>query len=255
MSICLFQQFSLVLDWWVPVEARHKLGFSSRIMMTPNSRAIMSKETGLMEADTVRSLMQLIWNHAAQHWGPSGKHQTWLLQTPTAAQQATRSFYYKLNEEEKPEGCGSACKSALGKMEYHMPRRVTLTSLAEQALLGGETSDTLSDSAVKCGVPHFDLRVFQCCAIIDSEVKRQPTATAGKKAGPRESRSPLTNVLIKRPKDPMQLSEISRRVAALRGNDNYAKQVCPSRIGAAAAWRGQGDKIDGWHQREGYCIF
>jgi hypothetical protein len=90
VNICLFQQFSLLLDWWVPLEAKHNLGFSSRILMAPTCRAIVSKETGLLEADTGRPIMQHIWKHAAQHWGTSAKHQKWLLRSSTAAQQATR---------------------------------------------------------------------------------------------------------------------------------------------------------------------
>ena len=37
----------------IEVEARHKLGFTSRVIMTPTARAIVCKDTGLLDADIV----------------------------------------------------------------------------------------------------------------------------------------------------------------------------------------------------------
>lgn len=93
-----------MLDWWVPVEAKHKLGFSSRIIMTPTARAIISEETGLLDAESLRPLLQHLWKKTAEEWWPSVQRQDWLLRSSTVAHVATRELYYKLHEEDEHGG-------------------------------------------------------------------------------------------------------------------------------------------------------
>ena len=66
----------------------------------------------------------------------------------TAAQRATRAFYYDLREEEEKAGWGSACKAALGKMEYHIPSAALLAALAASALGEDVQSSRVSDSSL-----------------------------------------------------------------------------------------------------------
>lgn len=81
----------------------------------------------------------------------------------------------------------------------------------------------MSDIAVKCGIRHFDLRVFRDCAIIYSEVRREAPASSGQQAA---AATPLlTLILQKCTRDPMQLSEMCKRVARLLGTDKYTLRV------------------------------
>ena len=123
-------QFSLVQDWRAPVEAKHKLGLSARIVMAPTSRAITSKDTGLMDADAARPLVQHMWRCTAKHWGVAAARQDWLIRSSTSAQSAARRLYYRLHEEDEAGGWGSACKAALGQMECHVPSCAALTTFA-----------------------------------------------------------------------------------------------------------------------------
>ena len=72
--------------------------------MVPISRVIISKDTGLLGADSLRPLLQFMWKQTAQEWGPSSKRQIWLLRSSSLAQVAARQLYYKLHEEDEVGG-------------------------------------------------------------------------------------------------------------------------------------------------------
>ena len=174
-------------------------------------------------------IMHHIWKRTAEAWGPQAKRQSWLLHSSAAAQRATRDLYYKLHEEEELGGWGSACKSALGKMEYHLPSCAALTSLAEWALAPAMNTELMSDCAIKCGIRHFDTRIFHGCAIIDCEVRRQVQAH-GKRIIGAAPLALMSVVLMKCSKDPIQLSEMSKRVAGLQGME---LRLCQTHPGAS----------------------
>ena len=173
INLCLYQQFSLFERWWCPVEATHKCGFSARILMSPTCRAIIHRDTGLQDPGPVQALFQTVWAYTADSYGPQSAAMLPLMRISTAAQRATRAFYYDLHEEEEKAGWGSACKAALGKMEYHIPSAALLAALAASALGEDVQSSCVSDEAVKCAARHYDLRVFQSCAVVDCTVSRQ----------------------------------------------------------------------------------
>ena len=161
-----------------------------------------------MDVEAARPLLQHIWLWVVQHWGPHTKPTSWQLHSTPEAQAATRELYYKLHEEDEFGGWGTACKAALGKMEYHLPSCAALTSLAEQALRPDAHCNVMSDCSVKCGIRHYDMRVVHGCAVIDSEVRRLPSATQGR-TGVTPMQTPLrTTVLTKCMKDPIKLSEM-----------------------------------------------
>ena len=83
----------------------------------------------------------------------------------------------------------------------------------------------MSDNAVKCGIRHLDLRVFQGCAIIDSEVRLAAAEKSGAHRQPSTTTPLLTTILQKCTRDPIQLSEMSKRAARLQGTENYQKRA------------------------------
>ena len=201
----------------------------SKLMHSINGRMGQDdggRNTCIDGSDTpkVQPLLQHIWRHTAEVWGPRATRQSWILQSSTAAQRATRALYYKLHEEEELGGWGTACKAALGKMEYHVPSCAALTWLAEQSLSLDSTSEHISDCAIKCGIRHFDSRVFRGCAIIDREVRAHAVVPAGRRASVAVPLSFVPIILMKCVKDPIQLSEMSKRVACLQGT---CLIVCP----------------------------
>ena len=108
-----------------------------------------------------------------------------------------------------------------------MPSCAALTAFGEQALSNSEAGNVMSDNAIKCGIRNFDIRVFQGCAIIDSEVRRQAPSASGHQAS---APTPLVaTILQKCTRDPIQLSEISKRVARLQGCGKYQQRVAALR--------------------------
>ena len=147
INLCLFQQFNLFEDWWCHVEALHKCGFSARVLMSPTGRAIVDREVGLQDPACVADLMVKIWAHTVEHHGPDALPLQ-PLHPSLPAQEAVRSLYYDLYEEDQKGGWGSAMKAALGKMEYHVPTAACLTALASWAVEPSSQSFVLSDLAL-----------------------------------------------------------------------------------------------------------
>ena len=163
INMCLFQQYSLFEEWWCQVEALHKCGFSARVLMTPTERAIVDRTLGLQDPAPISEFMQKIWAYVAKTHGPQCGTPLQQLRPSVLAQNAVRSMYYDLDEEDRKGGWGSAMKSALGKMEYHVPTAACLASLASCALEPASFSPVMDDNVMKCSVRHFVLRVPHLC--------------------------------------------------------------------------------------------
>ena len=222
INLCLFQQFNLFEDWWCNVEAIHKCGFSARVLMSPTDRAIVNRDVGLQDPTCVAKLMSKIWTHTVTHHGPE-KAPSEPLCPSLLAQGEVRSLYYELHEEDQKGGWGSAMKSALGKMEYHVPTTACLTSLASWALSPPSLSNALSDNSIKCAVLHFALRLCQSCAVVDSTIRRiqarQKLPPAAHSLPSQQVRPLTARVLETCRKDPILETHLTCHFAMLRGAD------------------------------------
>ena len=228
INLCLFQQFKLFEDWWCQVESLHQCGFSARILMTPTARAIVDRCIGLQDPSPMGHVMQRIWRWVATHYGPQCTLESnGQLCTSITAQAAIRSFYYDLVEEEEQGGWGSATKSALGKMEYHVPSSACLTSFAAASLASMDSlHGFLDDNAIKCALRHFDLRVMYSCSIVDSTVRQAPGKACGKGAAMQNKVKPMTvRVLEACVKDPILLSHMSHHFSCLKGSEKFEERV------------------------------
>ena len=172
INICLFQQFSLFEEWWCQVESLHKCGFSARVLMSAADRAIIDRTVGLQDPAPVALLMEKIWSYVAMNHGPQSVLSLPQLRPSLQAPNAVRSFYYDLAEEDRKGGWASAMKSALGKMDYHIPTAACLASLASWAFVPPECLTVLDDDAVKCAAYQYAHRVCLSCAVVDSTVCR-----------------------------------------------------------------------------------
>jgi hypothetical protein len=224
INICLFQQFSLFEDCWCQVESLHKCGFSARILMSPTGRAFVEREVGLQDPEPIAELMKKVWRYVATVHGPHSVLPSEQLQPSVPAQTAIRNFYYDLDKEDQKGGWGSAMKSALGKMEYHVPTAACLSCLASCSLQPAASSTSLDDNAIKASIRHFALCVCQSCAIVDSTVR---TLHTKQKPGPRQPSSSrvkaprrmTARVLEACPKNPILESHRSSHFSAPEGAD------------------------------------
>ena len=94
-------------------------------------------------------------------------------------------------------------------MEYHVPSAACLTGLAEFAMTG-QPMETLSDNAFKCGVRHFDCRLFQSCAVMDAVI----AAKDGQRPKPK---SMVYRALTTCISNPILLSHLSDKISELKG--------------------------------------
>lgn len=228
INLCLFQQFSLFEDWWCQVEALHKCGFTARILMSPTQRAIIDPALGLQDSACVGDFMQRIWAYVASHYGPQHAEPDQQLRPSLAAQQAIRAFYYDLHEEDQKGGWGSAMKSALGKMEYHIPNAACLSSLAAAALGSSSVLPLLDDNSIKASFRHFALRVCQTCAIVDSTVCRMQHRQKGLPSNPLalpSVRPMAARVLETCLKNPILESHLSSHFSAFKGADKSEERI------------------------------
>ena len=221
VNLCLFQQYTLFRKWWAKVEQTHACGFSARILMTPTTRALVDKETGLLDAALLDPLFTKIWLEMAQYWGPSVPPEA-TLETSLLAQNIVRGYYYDINELVDAESWGSAATAALGKMEYHVPSVAMLTALHEFALSGAR-QHVLPDNAMKCAIRHFDLRVVRGCHIIDTEIADFSRKTTN-------VREPLVRSLPLRLlssclKDPITLTDVGNHITSLKGSAHAAERI------------------------------
>lgn len=221
VNLCLFQQYTLFRKWWAKVEQTHACGFSARILMTPTTRALVDRETGLLDAALLDPLFTKIWLETAQHWGPSVPPEA-TLETSTSAQNIVRSYYYDINELVDAESWGSAATAALGKMEYHVPSVAMLTALHEFALSGARQR-VLPDNAMKCAIRHFDLRVVRGCQVIDTEITdfSRKTTNVGE---PLVKSLPL-RLLSSCLKDPITLTDVGNHITSLKGSAHAAERI------------------------------
>ena len=224
VNLCLYQQYNLLKKWWAPTEANHECGFSARIIMTPTQRAIVDKSTDLLDSRPAEALMQHCWFRAAQRWGPQVQRRDWLWTTSTEAQRAVRELYYGLHEISQREGWRSATKSSLGKMEYHVPANALLVALCENVFSDSE-GQSVSDHALKCGMYHFARRVVLSCVVVDTEASqcRGSRDVGGSKGS--EQKSDAVRILLACTKDPITMTDISQKVASLRGQEQYQARL------------------------------
>ena len=223
VNLCLFQQYRLFRKWWVTVEQNHSCGFSARILMNATARAIVDKDTGLLDSSPITKALQSIWLRTAAAWGPRASQPNQFLRPWTEAQKSIRRFYYALHEQEERGGWGSATKASLGEMEYHVPTAACLTALVQFSAMQEEPTYVLSDSAVKCGIQHFDMRVVHSCAVLDSEIfakTLQAPASSRRPGSPPTQRAERTlpqRLLAACTKNPITMTEVGVHISSLKG--------------------------------------
>ncbi|CAE7271160.1 unnamed protein product, partial [Symbiodinium microadriaticum] len=227
VNLCLFQQYRLFRKWWVTVEQNHSCGFSARILMNATARAIVDKDTGLLDSSPITKALQSIWLRTAAAWGPRASQPNQFLRPSTEAQKCIRRFYYTLHEQEERGGWGSATKASLGKMEYHVPTAACLTALVQFSAMQEEPTYVLSDNAVKCGIRHFDMRVVHSCAVVDSEISAkmlQAPASSRRPGSPPTQRAERTlpqRLLAACTKNPITMTEVGVHISSLKGAAKY----------------------------------
>ncbi|CAE8635708.1 unnamed protein product [Polarella glacialis] len=228
VNMCVFQQFHLLTTWWAEVENNFNLGFSARVLFSFTQRAIVDPEVDMLPERLPFVLMARVWETAACTWGPKASPDRLRLMPTLEGQQSIRSFYYLLANLEGQGRWGSACKAALGKMEYHVPAAALLTGLAEKVLAGAEGGQELSDNALKCGFRRYDKRLFFGCAVVDYEafLSKKPTQTG--RCG-RGHISLQARVLLSCAKDPITLTEMSQRMGDMKGAARFDARVAALR--------------------------
>ena len=139
--------------------------------MSPTDRAIVNRDVGLQDPTCVAKLMSKIWTYTVTHHGPEKAPSEPLCPSPWTREKCD-PYTTNCTKKDQKGGWESAMKSALGKMEYHVPTTACLTSLASWALSPPSLSNALRDNSIKCAVLYFALRLCQSCAVVDSTIRR-----------------------------------------------------------------------------------
>jgi hypothetical protein len=132
VNLCMFQQESVFLNWWVPVEQRWRLGFSARILFSFAQRAIVQETVGRGPSRPVAALLKHCWGHGCQTYGHDVTPPAAAISFTQAGQASFKQLYHDVASIEAESGWGTAMKALLGKLEYHVPALGFLNHVVEQ---------------------------------------------------------------------------------------------------------------------------
>ena len=226
VNLCYFQQQSVLDSWWVPLETKHGIGFSARILFSFAHRALIDRDLGRGSTQHVDDLFRKFWSGTCAAVGHDQRNISPMLLSPSQ-EQAFTELYFEVGELCSENGWGSAAMSALGKLEYHVGMMAQLTQLLEHAFQSdpSEQPTAVSDNALKCALRFFDCRLLHGCAVIDycsadatTSKKRKPAVPPAHHADADTAGRVLRHCTA----DPITMTEMSRRLAYLRKDADCA---------------------------------
>ena len=224
VNVCYFQQICVLRNWWVPLELNHNMGFCARILFSFAQRAVIDPTFGRGSVFAVGELFKAWLKQVCVN---AGHH---LAQAPIArfslAQEAAmETLYGELASRWQGEDWGSAGQAALGKFEYHVGMMSQL--LHCMSCQPGDI-EAMSDCAFKCACRFFDQRLIFGCAVVDYTCERSDSDIAAKKR-PAAASHPLADsvgrVLRHCTAEPITMTEMSRRLAHLRKDQDFAMRT------------------------------
>ena len=227
VNLCYFQQLSVLGSWWVPLERKHALGFSSRILFAFSQRALVDRDLGRGSAHFVAELLQNFWLTAASRYGHACGEAPPLALNPSQEAEVS-NLYYEIGELSAETGWGTASVAALGKLEYHVGMMSQLTHLLEQNLRPDGPAPDISDNALKCAFRFFDRRLLHGCAVIDracaSRADEEKNASSSRVPQRHAEADSVGRVLRQCIADPISVTEMGRRLACLRKDADFSQR-------------------------------
>ena len=227
VNLCFFQQLSVLESWWVPLESKHGLGFSARILFSFACRAMVDPQLGRGSSELVEDLLGLFWAQASSTYGHDHSEPERMF-LGREEEEAVNTLYYELGELCSEPGWGGASLSAMGKLEYHIGMMSQLMHILEQGLCQQGLAGGISSNAVKCAFRFFDRRLLHGCSVVDYASSTNADAARKRNRAPQQSRHPAADtagrVLRQCTSDPITMTEMSRRIACLRRDTEFTER-------------------------------